>query len=1008
METKTRNITALENPFLGLQPFTRDKSYLYFGRQKHVNEVVDKLVENRFSAVLGKSGIGKSSFIFCGIFPLLETKLNHDIYTFTPGTIGPLVKLINTLFNYESDQVKKQIFQNLLVDVTTFFDYYKVNNETVPVLYVDQFEELFSYDNRDGSMSLEIVKFVELLVVLTKTDKVQFHVLLTMRSDFIGNCADYPALTKCINQSQFLIPQMSMEEKKEAIINPLKYVDVEITEDLLQLIQEELGNKQDQLPSMQHAMMRTFEVWRKEQLIAEPVSTKHYTAVGGIKNSLSIHANEIFNTLNDDEKLICEKLFRSITTINKEGKGIRNPSSLERIMQIIGVKEEEKILNVITTFRKKDRAFLQPREHVEISSNSVIDITHESLMRSWELLKEWTVKETESIKRYVKLAEDAQDFQKGSRSRLRQPELQISLNWRESQQPTYEWGVRYHSSFERTMEFLTFSEKEEIKDLERTKLLQKRRNQLSRILVVIFLFLGIGGVLLGVHAYQKSKQAELKKEEAEKSKKEALASQKRAEESRNIAEDEKNKAQAEKKNAENEKHRAEHALLVADEEKQKALKAMLQAELSFAEANEQKELANNALERATVAQINAESANSRANRLQNISTARAMALNSYQLEDNEIRYLLAKQAVLGYMNNRGDGYDAEFYAAFHMATKTILGDTYNLMDTERGMITDFINTGKFMSVISFSNSISLYTNDVKNTIDLKSIVKGIAKPISDTKMVYYDYSRSLYEMNLDTYEVNLLISYIADSELVGVFKIDENHYLSIDVSGIVTQWNKNEKKNSFEPTIVATPFLEGKGSLTRSFYDAASKHIFIATDKGYVFELSLSGKQEISNIYIDQDTPIWALNADNNTLFVGTEKGEVQRWVKENKEWRKNFSSGNHKARINEIAVHPIHKNLIATAGFDGTVRLWDIDRPKKEKIIVEEKVWFSSLIFSDAGDYLYTGSQSGQLKKWPLTIPMQYRDLSTANKDFLSNEDWSKYVSSEINYDSTFFILFN
>lgn len=1008
MNTKTRDITAIENPFLGLQPFTRDKSYLYFGRSKHVNEVVDKLVENRFSAVLGKSGIGKSSFIFCGIFPLLETKLSHEFYTFTPGTLGPLVKLIAAIFKNETEERQKHIFQNLLVDSSSFFDYYEQSSDgKVPIIYIDQFEELFSYDNRDGSMSLEIAKFVELIVLLTNTTVADFHVLLTMRSDFIGNCADFPTLTKCINQSQFLIPQMSMEEKKEAIINPLKYVGVEITNDLLILIQNELGNKQDQLPSMQHAMMRTFEFWRNEQLTSEPVDIKHYNAVGGIKNSLSIHANEIFNTFDDEEKLICEKLFRSITTINKEGKGIRNPSSLKKIMKIIGVKEEGKILNVITIFRRKERAFLQPREHIQITQDSVIDITHESLMRSWELLKNWTNKETDSIKRYLKLAEDASDFQKGSRSRLRQPELQISINWRESQQPTYEWGVRYHSSFERTMEFLTFSEKEEIKELERSKLLQKRRNQLSRILIVIFLFLGIGGVLLGVHAYQKSRQAELKKEEAEKSRKEALVSQQKAEDSRILAENEKNKAQVEKKNAENEKHRAERALLVADEEKQKALNAMLQAELSFTEANEQKELANSALQKATVAQRNAETANSRANRLQNVSTARAMALNSYQIENDNIRYLLAKQAVLGYLNNKGDGYDAEFYAAFHMATKSISGDDYNVIDTEKGMVTDFIQSENAFTVISSSNSLSKYVYDKKSTFGLKGTIKGLVIPTEENQLTYYDYSGSLYYVDLKTEEVSLLIENLTESEIIGVYKINNNEFFAIDVHGKFTKWSSAEKKKTFESSVIESSYLDNKGNLTQSMYNPISNHIILATEKGYVFEVSLNGGEEVSSFYIGEDTPIWALSMIDKTLFIGTEKGEVQRWIEGKRGWYKNFSIGNHRARINEIAIHPKNNNIIATAGFDGTVRLWDIMKPKKEKIILEEKVWFSSLEFSKNGEYLYTGNQAGEVKKWPLSMPLQYEDLSKANVDFLSDDDWDKYVSDEINYDSTFFIFY-
>ncbi|NME70265.1 nSTAND1 domain-containing NTPase [Flammeovirga aprica] len=1002
MKTSTIEISQLENPFLGLQPFSRDKAHLYFGREKHVEEVVNKLMEHRFSAVLGRSGIGKSSFIFCGIFPLLENRLDHVTYIFTPGTHGPLKKLINEVFKEESEDARLTIFQSLLVDVTSFFEFYNNLNQTaVPVMYVDQFEELFSYDLRTNNMDLEIVKFVELIVLLATSPVSNFHILLTMRSDFIGHCADYPTLTQCINQSQFLIPQMSMEEKTEAIIKPLEWIGVGITDELIHLILEDLGNKQDQLPSMQHAMMRTFEHWRNEQIYSEPIKPNNYLAVGGIKESLSIHANEVYNTLNDEQKVVCEKVFRCITTINKEGKGVRNPSSLQRIIEITGIDDITILKEVIDTFRKKERAFLQPREHVEIYEQSVIDITHESLMRSWALLKEWTLKETESIKRYLKLAEDAEEYQKGNRSRLRQPELQITLNWREEQQPTYEWGVRHNASYERTMEFLSFSEKEEIKELERTKRIQKRRTKISRILVVIFLFLGLGGILLGTHAYQKSKQAEQKKEEAEASKIKAEESQRIAEGNRKIAEEEKVKAQVEKQKAEKEKIRAERATILARMQKKKALDAMVQAEASFKEANLQKEKATVAMFQATKAQKRAETANLRANRLQNLSTARAMALNSYQVDDDEIRYLLAKQAMIGYINNDGDGFEAEFYAAFHNAVRHYEGDEYNQMGQSKGMVREFIHHNQKIWVAMSTNSLIELSENGSVANKVEGVVRGMVRPAHNNRIDFFNYSNALVHFDIASATSNTKIKSLADESVLGVYRLGKEEYIVLDANGSILKWY--QKNGRYVNTEVENEKVGQLGELTASLFDEETQHIFISTRKGEVMELSNDAESVITSFSVGNHH-IWSMSKKGNKLWVGTETGEIMCWVKNGDSWTNTFKTDNHKARVNHIAVHPTQDNLVATAGFDGYIRLWDINQPQKEKLLITEDVWLTALTFSNDGQSLITGDKLGRIKKWSLTIEDQLAKLSQVNHDILSTEDWDKYVSDEIEYDSTFY----
>src|SRR5688572_26075791 len=84
-------VAAPANPFPGLRPFLEDEEYLFFGRESQIDRIVDKLAVNRFLAVVGTSGSGKSSLVNCGLRPSLRRGLMADAGTswrmvqFRPG-----------------------------------------------------------------------------------------------------------------------------------------------------------------------------------------------------------------------------------------------------------------------------------------------------------------------------------------------------------------------------------------------------------------------------------------------------------------------------------------------------------------------------------------------------------------------------------------------------------------------------------------------------------------------------------------------------------------------------------------------------------------------------------------------------------------------------------------------------------------------------------------------------------------------------------------------------------
>ena len=133
------------------------------------------------------------------------------------------------------------------------------------LVVVDQFEELFRFrrsrqieNSRD-----EAVAFVKLLLEATQQDDVPIYVVLTMRSDFIGDCMEFPGLPEAVNAGQYLVPRMTRDELRSAITGPVAVGGGEIAPRLVLRLLNELGDDHDQLPVLQHALMRTWDHWEQ-------------------------------------------------------------------------------------------------------------------------------------------------------------------------------------------------------------------------------------------------------------------------------------------------------------------------------------------------------------------------------------------------------------------------------------------------------------------------------------------------------------------------------------------------------------------------------------------------------------------------------------------------------------------------------------------------------------------------------------------------------------------------
>ena len=314
------------NPFPGLRPFLPEESDLFFGREAESEEVLKKLLKNRFITVIGASGSGKSSLIYCGVLPRVKKLESNNagswkILTFRPGN-DPIGNLAEAFVKNISGKDNKdtQTITDLLNSgpdgITKVIKNLNGNTSGKYLILVDQFEELFRYKaagDTDVIPGVEAAGFVKLIEESVSQTTIEIYVIVTMRSDFIGECAHFQGFTQLINNSNYLVPHMNRDNYRAAIEGPVKYAGAAIDQKLVDTLLIDIGDQTDQLPVLQHALMRTWAHWQELDEPDRPISYTDYDSVGTMSDAMSRHANEAFEELDQRGKEICEKTFKTIT-----------------------------------------------------------------------------------------------------------------------------------------------------------------------------------------------------------------------------------------------------------------------------------------------------------------------------------------------------------------------------------------------------------------------------------------------------------------------------------------------------------------------------------------------------------------------------------------------------------------------------------------------------------------------------------------------------------------------
>jgi WD40 repeat protein/class 3 adenylate cyclase len=373
---------STECPYKGLAAFGRDDASYFFGRERLVGELAARTVGSGLLGVVGPSGSGKSSLVLAGLLPSLAARL-------LPG----------------SDRWKQEIIRPGETPMAALNPVLQRIREPRLVLVVDQFEELFT----SPILEEERADFVDALTTIAE-DPDKAVIVLTIRADYYGYCAAYPALADLLAANQVLVGSMSADELRRAIELPARRAGVRVESSLVDALVEEVVDEPGGLPLLSTALV---EVWQARD--NGWLKKSEYERAGGVRGAVARLAEASFVQLKGDEPETARAIL--LRLVGDDETGVRRRVAIEEFDRTATVQA------VLARFAQ---------DRLITVSDGTVEISHEALIREWPRLRGWLEEDIQGRQILAHIAQAAKQWDLRGRERAelyRGTRLSVALDW---------------------------------------------------------------------------------------------------------------------------------------------------------------------------------------------------------------------------------------------------------------------------------------------------------------------------------------------------------------------------------------------------------------------------------------------------------------------------------------------------------------------------------------------------------------------------------------------------
>ncbi|MEW2521031.1 nSTAND1 domain-containing NTPase [Actinacidiphila alni] len=349
-------------PYRGLARYEPADKELFFGRDYLIADVVEMVGRRRFSALIGASGAGKSSLLRAGAIPALRDA----------SAPGPRLAAVRVLTPGERPA---QTHADRLADMP--------DSDGDVLVVVDQFEEIFTLCHDP----VERDRFVGLLLGALDEGS-RLRVVIAVRADFYGRCAEHPALAAALQDANLLVGPMGAAELREAVVRPAAAAGLIVEKSLTARIIGETVQEPGGLPLMSHALLET---WRRRR--GRALTEAMYEAAGGIHGAVATTAEDLYQQLTPQQRETARQILLRLVTPGDGTHDTRRP--VARAELETGSPDTAAVLEHLA------------RARLLTVDDGTVDLAHEALISAWPRLRAWIDNDREQLRLHRSLSEAA-------------------------------------------------------------------------------------------------------------------------------------------------------------------------------------------------------------------------------------------------------------------------------------------------------------------------------------------------------------------------------------------------------------------------------------------------------------------------------------------------------------------------------------------------------------------------------------------------------------------------
>ena len=1007
-----------KNNLKGLLPYQEEDHFSFYGREKEVENLLQIIQKNKLITLTGVSGSGKTSLINAGLIPRLKKGFlgqagkEWSICKFRPG-VNPIENMIAALTNsgilkkdYRANtedfaNYKKIIEDDKNLSLSKIYRDSEIYNQRNLLIVVDQLEDIFVFEKIIKEKNSNDQLLLDIISRTVRFKETSIYFLICLQTEYISELTNYASLQELFSKSQYAIQNIGSSGLKSLIKNNFTSNGIGFDSSAFNHLLEKSTQDLSLLPNVQFLLYCLFNKYKNKDSVTKDMIHE----IGGVKNVIGNKFESLFQSLSETDQTNFEKIVKATINFEKNQDNdlsnsfgqILNISGVERSTSNELIKLFKNELGESIEFFENKISGVQRKNNKSINLDDIVGFNYEK-NRNWDREQDWVEEEKIAFQNYSEYALQAQKYSIGEISLLNSPELEMAINWKNSNSVDENWAKKYSLNFSKTINYINESEKFFNQNKEKEEQRIKRKRRITRNIIIGFSCLTIIIGIVGVDAYVNGKRA---KEQSEIAAKESIAA-KRAQAQAEASEKD---AKKEKENADIQRIKAEKARLNAEKATIFARKSLEKARKSAKEAEEQRKIAEASQEDAEKERTEALKQKEKADK------AKLQADKLKEIAELETEFY---PLMLELENLTNESNDVEPNSKILNSIEQTLEKYYKyeklMIQTDSGKI---VAEGLFVLLQTALKALEKKPNYRETSMLIKKIKPSASiRTIStyENKIIAIGGDdQFLYVLNgatkneIEPIKINERIRkiVIADSNtiFVGTFK---GNVFKIDLTAQNTKSRKKKiyedgtvikelyyKSNSAHLFIVSSKDIsiyDGQDSSTlietkninSTYYNKNLNKLYVATDDGIYFLLESELKPiSLRKINLNTDK-ISAISFTGNRMFLGTGSGELYVYKLNNEtKTRINLEFEGkiivHRSEITRLFYDQSNDNLYS-ASFDNKVlkfntTLKDISKIKNSAISLtghQKWVWDINLIQDRKGNYLVvTADENGNLLSW-------------------------------------------